>query len=364
MGINPWGSSTMKILIPDHTPPKDIEKLKAMSYDVELVILRVVVKENITRKILRNIASRVLSYGLYERIERVCGPQRKYFFYADGKLLVSPLEDIDVFLVSWVVDKDAFKQVIPYLPNLKWIHSIKTGIDYLDPDFTEKNKITVTNSRGVHSERIAEFALACLFSISKRIYRHIDLKRRKKWGEIESVDLKGKTVGILGAGSIGNAVAAKCSALGVKVIGRDLKSSANDNFLEIMALDRLREVIERSDFFIVCLPLTPETEGLISFKELSFMKRSAFIINLGRSTVINEKALIKALEEKAIGGAIFDVFHNKMQLPNHPFYKFDNVILTHYSAHASESSQRELFELFIMNMERYLKGQELLNVVS
>lgn len=354
----------MKILIPDHIPQEITEKIKEISNEIEVLRLKIIEKENIARRILRKTTSHILSYNIYKKLNFLYQPKKRYSFFIGKEKVNGQLENTKIFLASWAINHDAFRDLLGYLPDLKWVHSTKTGIDHLsDPRLRERN-ILLTSSKGVHSSRIAEFVMACIFELSKRISEHICLTRTREWKELQSIELEGKLIGILGTGGLGTAIAKKAKGLGMKTIGCIRTIKQNPYFDEILETAQLSQVLKESDFLVVCLPLTGETEGLIGEKELAMMKPSAYIINVARSRIINEDALIKALSQNRIAGAILDVFHPEMQLPNHPFYKLDNVILTHYSAHASATSNYESLEIFVRNIKLYIENKPLNNIVD
>jgi phosphoglycerate dehydrogenase-like enzyme len=345
----------MKILIPEHISEEITQKIKAVSHDIEVARLKIIEKESVIRKILRKIASRTLSYKFYKRFDFLYRPKKKFSFFVGKERLNGQLKNTQVFLATWIINKDMFRTLLNYLPNLKWVHSTKTGTEHLSAHRLEERGVLLTNSSGIHSRRIAEFVMACIFEVSKHISGHIALKRMQKWEELKSTELAGKTVGILGTGSIGTEVAKKAKALEMKTFGYNRTVEQNPHFDKIVVPRQLQEVLGVSDFLVICLPLTQETKGLLGKIELTMMKPSAYIINIARSQIIQEDALIDALKKKTIAGAILDAFHPEMQLPNHPFYKLDNVLLTHYSAHASSSSNQEIFELFLKNIRLYLE---------
>jgi phosphoglycerate dehydrogenase-like enzyme len=181
-------------------------------------------------------------------------------------------------------------------------------------------------------------------------------------------EVEGKTMGILGYGSIGKEIASRCKALGMNVVGlrRDEPSSPqnNDRADIIFQDDHLEELLRNSDFVTVALPLTEETRGMIGEEELRMMKKEAYLINIARGGIIKEDVLIKALNNGWIAGAALDVFEKEPLAADHPFYKMSNVLITPHISGTNPEYMNRVIEIFADNLERYLEGKPLKNVVD
>jgi phosphoglycerate dehydrogenase-like enzyme len=237
----------------------------------------------------------------------------------------------------------------------------------------------ITNARGVFSRPIAEYVLMMILSVSRRLPGLLELQRERTWQPLEGVELRDVTVGIVGLGSIGRAVGALATAFGCRVVAVRRRSEPSDRVITpddetrsfgAVMLDRvggpesLPELLGESDFVVLAAPLTPETEGMIDEAALAAMKPGAWLINIARGRLIDERALLNALRDGTIGGAILDTFREEPLPPTSPFYDLPNVILT---PHTSWSSGRVLdrsVELFCDNLRRYASGEPLLNVVD
>jgi phosphoglycerate dehydrogenase-like enzyme len=218
-----------------------------------------------------------------------------------------------------------------------------------------------------------------ILAVSRRLPGLMELQRERTWQPLEGVELRDVTVGIVGLGSIGRAVGALATAFGCRVVAVRRRSEPGDQVVApddetrsfgALILDRvggpdsLPELLAESDFVVLAAPLTAETEGMIDAAALAAMKPSAWLINIARGRLIDERALLNALRDGTIGGAILDTFREEPLPPTSPFYDLPNVIVT---PHTSWSSGRVLdrsVELFCDNLRRYAAGEPLLNVVD
>ncbi|MGB5931772.1 MAG: D-2-hydroxyacid dehydrogenase [Anaerolineae bacterium] len=268
-------------------------------------------------------------------------------------------------------------------PRLKWIQLISAGLDRFVGHPIMESDIIITTASGIHATPIGEYVLASMLAFSRRFRDIWRLQERKEWpGErweiLRGEELRGKTVGILGYGSIGREVGRLCKAFGMRVLATDSAQEMEDRGYRPpgtgdpkgMLLDslfppsQLREMVKECDFFIVALPLTPETEGMVGREELKAMKRSAYLVNISRGRVVDEEALIEALKEGWIGGAGLDVFAQEPLPQESELWGLDNLILSPHVSANTPRYQERFTELFCENLRRYLAGEELLNVVG
>jgi phosphoglycerate dehydrogenase-like enzyme len=291
---------------------------------------------------------------------------------ADG-----PLEDVEVLLRGWL-SADAFDRLLARAPNLSWVHSATTGVERALTPAARERGIVITNARGVFSRPIAEYVLMMILAVSRRLPQLLELQRERTWQPLEGAELRDVTVGIVGLGSIGQAVGALATAFGCRVIATRRRSDAGaaaatadaDEAVGQIKLDRvlgpegLPVLLGESDFVVLAAPLTPETEGMIDADALAAMKPGSWLINVARGRLIDERALLRALHDGPLGGAVLDTFADEPLPSASPFYDLPNVIVT---PHTSWSSGRVLdrsVELFCDNLRRYARGEELLNVVD
>ena len=234
-----------------------------------------------------------------------------------------------------------------------------------------RNDVILTNAR-VFATPIAEYTFASILSWSYHFpamaerFQRQRLYPRNQWDEYLGAEINGRTLAIIGYGAIGHRIATLARAFDMTVIAtrRSATVCAIVDGVEIHPPDQLREVLGRADVVVVCLPLTAETTGLISEAELRAMKPTSYLVAVGRGSVIDETALLRALREGWIGGAGLDVFAQRPLPPDSPFFDLPNVIMTPHMSGVSDGYARRGPALFRENLRRYLAGEELVNVVD
>jgi phosphoglycerate dehydrogenase-like enzyme len=313
-----------------------------------------------------------------ERI-RAAAPGSRLVMVSFEGLADGPVEDVEVLLRGFL-SADAFDRLLARTPRLAWVHSATAGVERVLTPASRQRGLVITNARGVFSQPIAEYVLMMILAVSRRLPQLLELQRERTWQPLEGAELADVTVGVVGLGSIGRAVASLASAFGCRVIATRRRSeiggatggdpSADADAPGDLQLDRilgpdgLPELLAESDFVVLAAPLTPATENLIDAPALEAMKPGAWLINVARGRLIDERALVRALHEGQIGGAILDTFRDEPLPATSPFYGLDNVIVT---PHTSWSSGRVLdrsVELFCANLRRYAVGEPLTNVVD
>jgi len=254
--------------------------------------------------------------------------------------------------------------------ELRWLHLGAAGIEKSLSPALVNSEVVVTNARGIHGDRMAEFVLGAILFLANRFDIAVRGQFEKQWRQKEMVKSRfavaGKTVGIAGMGAIGAEIAKWCAALGMRVIGlrRDAALPKPEFVSEIFAVNQIDEFLQRSDFIVLVLPLTPETRGILSAERLRLMKPNACLINIGRGELADEDALLAMLREEKIAGAALDVFQTEPLPADHPFWQLDNVFVTpHISGNFEEYVER-VGEQFAENLARYVRGEKLLNVID
>jgi phosphoglycerate dehydrogenase-like enzyme len=306
---------------------------------------------------------------------------------ADG-----PLDDVEVLLRGFL-SAEAFDRLLARAPRLTWVHSASAGVERVLTPAGRERGLVVTNARGVFSGPIAEYVLMMILAVSRRLPQLLELQRERTWQPLEGAELRDVTVGIVGLGSIGHAVAELAAAFGCRVIATRRRVEAGDSAAgsagappakphapdaseaaggaagnaaieRVTGPEGLPELLGESDFIVLAAPLTPETEGMIDEAALGLVKPGAWLINVARGRLVDERALLRALREGPLGGAVLDTFRDEPLMPASPFYDLPNVIVT---PHTSWSSSRVLdrsVELFCDNLRRFSAGQPLLNMVD
>jgi phosphoglycerate dehydrogenase-like enzyme len=281
-------------------------------------------------------------------------------------------------LAREVVDADALcsmritSGVFHSARRLKWIHSVAAGVGGLMIPEVLKSEILITNARGIFSTVMAEHTLGVMLAFSRRLIDSYRFQQQHHWAREELWNMRphmgeiaGKVVGIIGYGSIGHEIARRARAFGMIVcaVKKNIQEGTEDAD-RVYLLSELAEVLRQSDFIILALPHTPETKHLIGEAELRVMKASAYLINIGRGKLIDETALMRALEEGRLAGAALDVFETEPLPADHPLWDQRNVLITpHCSSNFSQYWDRSR-ALLCSNIRRFRGGMELLNLVD
>lgn len=271
-------------------------------------------------------------------------------------------------IFNWSGSLELLRATFGMFPNLRWVHSRSAGLERtLFPELVER-PVPLTNGSGVFSPSLAEFVLAAILFFAKDFRRMIRNQMAGVWDAFDVLPISGQTVGIVGHGDIGRAVAASVRPLGMRVLAvkRHVSPShGSDPLVEQMySPDRRIEMISRCDYVVAAAPLTPETRGMIAEPEFAAMKPTAVVINVGRGPVIQEAALVSALSLGRIKGAALDVFDHEPLPDGHPFYKLENVLLSPHCADHTPDWLDRAMQFFIEQFKRFQKGEPLMNVVD
>jgi phosphoglycerate dehydrogenase-like enzyme len=246
---------------------------------------------------------------------------------------------------------------------------LSAGVEnLLFPELVESS-IPVTNARGVFKRPLAEFAVLGMLYFYKRVRRLVENQRAHRWDDFLVDGLPGKVMGVVGYGEIGRECAILAKALGVRIYAtrRNVERSAGDPVLDrAFHLEELDEMLGQIDVLVAAAPLTPETRHMISERQFRAMKPSAIVINVGRGPVIDEAALVRALQEKRISGAALDVFEKEPLPVESPLWDMENVLISpHCTDRTRDPDWLDMaMQLFVENFRRYLEGRELLNVID
>ena len=249
------------------------------------------------------------------------------------------------------------------LPNLRWFHSFSAGVD--NPAFRAllDRGITLTNSAGSTSQPIAQYVIGMMLRIAKRMDAWADAQRRHDWHPLETEELTGKTIGIVGVGNIGGEVARLAKAFRMRVVGCRRRQRRPRFVDELVPPDRLADLLEASDYVVLAMPLSAATERIIGETELRAMRPHSWLINISRGRVVDEEALIRALQDGRIGGACVDVFQEEPLPEASELWSLPNVIVTPHNSGWSPLNLERGSELFLANLDRYVAGRPLRNRV-
>jgi phosphoglycerate dehydrogenase-like enzyme len=271
-------------------------------------------------------------------------------------------------LFNWSGSLALFRNVFGICPNLRWVHSRSVGLERtLFPELMESS-VPLTNGTGVFSASLGEFTLAAILYFAKDFRRMIRNQKAGVWEAFDVMPAAGHTVGIVGYGDIGRAIAARVRPLGMTVLAvkRHASRSRGADLLveQTYGPEQRIEMLSRCDYVVVAAPLTSETRGMIGEPEFAAMKPTAVVINVGRGPVINEEALISALSNGRIKGAALDVFDHEPLPQDHPFYRLENVLLSPHCADHTPDWLDQAMQFFMAQFDRFRKGEPLLNVVD
>jgi len=277
----------------------------------------------------------------------------------------APTADV---IFNWSLGGGLLRDVFLMCPQVKWVHSRAAGLDgQLFPELIE-SPVPMTNGSGVFSQSLGEFALAAILYFAKDLRRMMRNQMAGNWEQFDITEIAGQTVGIIGYGDIGRAVASRARAMGMQVLAVKRKGvplyNVDPMVTQIYGPDRRLEMISRCDYVVVAAPLTPDTRGMIGAAEFDAMKPEAVIINLGRGPVIDEAAMVNALTKGQIKGAALDVFDKEPLPDGHPFYKLENVLLSPHCADHTPDWLDQAMRFFVEQFDRYRTGVPLKNVVN
>lgn len=250
------------------------------------------------------------------------------------------------------------------MPRLKWVQAMMVGVD---PWLARKDlapSITLTAARGTHRVQMPENILGAIFHVSKKYHQIALAQKESKWARSMSVPLAGKTLGILGLGAVGQELARKAAALEMRVIGTKRTAGAVPHVERVYAPESIDEVLSQSDFVVLLMPATPATINSITAQRLAAMKKSAWLINFARGSLIVDADLIAAVKAGTIAGAVLDVFRQEPLPSEHPFWQTPNIYVLPHIGGGHPERNSMVATLFTANAKHYLAGEPLVEVVD
>jgi len=276
------------------------------------------------------------------------------------------------YIIEHVKDKDGLlclltdkidKEVIDAAPNLKVISTYSVGFDHIDVEYATKKGIYIGHTPGVLTDAVADMAFALLLAIARRIVESDNMIREGGWKIAWAPTFMlgdavyGRTLGIIGLGKIGTAIARRAKGFNMRILYYDKYRKEKEEKELGAEFTSLEELLKESDFVVLSVTLTPETHHLMNEERLKLMKKTAYLINISRGKVVDEKALLKALTEGWIKGAALDVFEEEPIGKDHPFTKLKNIVLTPHAASATIETRSKMAEIAAKNLLNVLKGE-------
>lgn len=246
--------------------------------------------------------------------------------------------------------------------RLKWLQAMGAGVDWaIVPELPPG--VILTRAPGVFGPWMAEYVIGWCSWVTQRVETYREAQRQRRWLDHVLPDrLLGKTLAIVGLGDIGRDIARAALAFGMRVLGVSRRGRLVREAERVYPVSQMARALRQADFVVVLLPLTPETHGIIGADAFAAMKPTAWLVNIARGAVVNEAALLEALEQRRIAGAILDVFATEPLPPHHPLWRMDNVVITPHIA--GPSTPEEIAPVFNDNLARYLAGRPLRHVVD
>lgn len=267
--------------------------------------------------------------------------------------------------LRWGLDSAAFDGLLARAPELSWLHSPGAGVEGWPLAEIAARGITLTNAAGVYAIPIAEWVLTRMLEIVKRTEDVRAGQRERRWvTDLPVGELYGKTILLLGGGGIARQVIVRAAAFGMRILVANHSGRPVELAERTVAGDDWRTLLSEADFLVSTLPLTTETTDLVGADELSRLKPTAWVINVGRGGTIDQDALFAALADRRIAGAALDVFTTEPLPAESPAWSLDNLIISPHMSGDSDASQRRSLELFADNAIRFAANEPLLNVVD
>ena len=265
-------------------------------------------------------------------------------------------------LLAWNFSTTNLKKIAP---NLKWIHLISAGVEHLLPLDWMFDDLVLTNSSGVHAKNAGEYGLMSILMLQRHMTKIITNQKDKKFVSLFSNPIKGKTVVLVGTGTLGSSMAKLMAPLGVNIIGVNKRGRKAEGCSKVITIDKIDSVLADADFLYLAVPGTPETKNLISSERLNVLKPTCGIVNIGRQSVIDYDALCEKLKKNEIAGAILDVFTPEPIEKNSKLWDTPNLIITpHVSSDDHGNYIKLTLDIFMKNLRLFMQNKELNNQVD
>jgi phosphoglycerate dehydrogenase-like enzyme len=270
-------------------------------------------------------------------------------------------------IVNGTSNPPLLSAAIPAARRAKWIHSLWTGVDNVLCPEVLASPLPLTNGRGVFRGPLAEWTIGAMLYFAYRMRRMVRQQQAGVWEAFTTEEIQGKTLGIVGYGGIGSTAAELARPFGMRIVAlrrRPELFQTDAKVDESFAPAQINQLMAASDYVLLAAPLTGETRGMIGAPQIAVMKSTGVLINVGRGAVVDEPALVQALETGKIRGAALDVFAVEPLPTGHPFYRLENVLLSPHTADHVQDFIHLAVECFLENLRRFQTGQPLLNLVD
>ena len=270
---------------------------------------------------------------------------------------VSELETAEIIVTGGAAITE---DLILHCPKVRWYHSVSAGVDSVPHALLAKRGILLSNSRGIHGRPIGEQVLGMMLSFTRGLHANLRNQQHKRWERVYPLqELTGQTLCIVGAGSIGTEVARKAKAFDMHVIGVKRHPGLLPHHDKVVGLDHLYEALADADFVLILTPLTTKTRHLINADALAQMKPSTVVLNFARGGVVDEEALIRALQSGKIHGAGLDVFHKEPLPLESPLWDMENVLISPHNGGWTPHYDERMVAIFLDNLRAYREQRPL-----
>ena len=295
-------------------------------------------------------------------------PEVAFCVCADGKL-PAELVRAQAAAISW--RGPDIDEVLGAAPQLKWLHQQGAGIDRIATRRLVASDVVLTNGSGNHAPNIAEHVMGLMLCFARGLPALFSAQRACHWSNVTEHDvfeLSGQTIAVVGFGSIGEAIAQRAAAFGMRVLGVRRSAAASGELppgvAQLVSSDRIDMAIEQADHVVIALPLTAETRGLFSTARFAAMKRGAYLYNIGRGAIVDHDALLATVRSRHLAGAGLDVTDPEPLPASSPLWLEPGVLITAHSSGLTPRSAERHMALLLENMLRYQRGEPLRNVVD
>ena len=265
-------------------------------------------------------------------------------------------------LVAWNFPKSNLKKIAP---NLKWIHCVSAGVEHLLPLDWMFDGLVLTNSSGVHSKKAGEYGLMSVLMLQNHMPKIITNQKNEKFISLFSNPIAGKTIVVVGTGSLGSSMIKLVAPLGANIIGVNRKGGMVDGCSKVVTIDKIDSVLPDADILYLALPETPQTKNLINHKRLDLLKPSCGIVNIGRQSAMDYETLCEKLNNNELAGAILDVFTHEPIESNSKLWNTPNLVITpHVSSDDHGNYVKMTLDLFVKNLKIFISNKELVNQID
>ena len=265
-------------------------------------------------------------------------------------------------LLAWNFPTKNLKKISP---NLKWIHIVSAGVEHLLPLDWMFDDLVLTNSSGVHAKKAGEYGLMSVLMLQNHITKIVTNQKNREFVSLFSNPIAGKTVVLVGTGSLGSSMAKHINLLGANVIGVNKKGKKVEGCNEVITVENIDNILPNADFLYLAVPETPDTKNLISKERLDMLKPSCGIVNVGRQSVMDYEVLSEKLHNNEIAGAILDVFTHEPLDKSSKLWNTPNLIITpHVSSDDNGDYVRLTLNIFIKNLKLFIEKKNLINQID